>query len=103
MTGQEPYELVHRYPHLELRRYPAHVVAGVQVNAPFDRPVTLPSGTCSITSAAATRPGRKLAITAPVIQSGPLPGSDASADFVVAFVLPAGLTAERRRSRRTPR
>jgi hypothetical protein len=39
-------------------------------------------------------PSEKLAMTAPVVQSGPLPGSDAPADFVVAFVLPAGLTAE---------
>ena len=39
-------------------------------------------------------PSQKLAMTAPVLQSGPLPGSDDTADFVVAFVLPAGVTAE---------
>lgn len=39
-------------------------------------------------------PSQKLAMTAPVLQSGPLPGSDAPADFVIAFVLPAGVTAE---------
>ena len=33
-------------------------------------------------------------MTAPVIQSGPLPGTGKPAEFVVAFVLPAGVTAE---------
>jgi hypothetical protein len=37
---------------------------------------------------------QKLAMTAPVLQSGPLPGSAEPADFIVAFVLPAGVTAE---------
>ena len=39
-------------------------------------------------------PAQKLAMTAPVLQSGPLPGSEGAADFAVAFVLPAGMTAE---------
>jgi len=114
MTEQQPFELVQRYPHFELRRYPAHVVAEIRVNASFDRagnaafrhlfnyingrntasqklamtaPVIQGSGLQGNTS-------QKLAMTAPVLQSGPLPGKDAPADFVVAFVLPAGLTAE---------
>lgn len=38
MTEQQPFEPVRRYPAFELlRRYPAHVLAEVQVNAPFDR------------------------------------------------------------------
>lgn len=110
MTEQQPYELVHSYPHFELRRYPAHVVAEVHVKATFDR-----AGNAAFRSLfnyisgsntggqklAMTAPviqdsgsSEKLAMTAPVVQSGPLPGSDAPADFVVAFVLPAGLTAE---------
>ena len=39
-------------------------------------------------------PAQKLAMTAPVLHSGPLPGSEETADFVVSFVLPAGLAAE---------
>src|SRR6478735_11866279 len=114
MTEQQPFELVQRYPHFELRRYPAYVVAEIRVNASFDRagnaafrhlfnyingrntasqklamtaPVIQGNGTPADTA-------RKLAMTAPVLQSGPLAGDDAPADFVVAFVLPAGLTAE---------
>ncbi|NQD90965.1 heme-binding protein [Paenarthrobacter sp. CM16] len=109
MTEQQPYDLVQQYPHFELRRYPAHVLAEVEVHAAFDRagneafrylfnyisgsnttrqkltmtaPVIQESGT-----------SEKLAVTAPVLQSGPLPdGRDG--DYAVAFVLPAGLTAE---------
>ncbi len=115
MTEQQPYELVQRYPHFELRRYPAHVVAEIRVNATFDRAGNAAfrhlfnyiSGgntasqklamTAPVIQGAGTRDGntaQKLAMTAPVLQSGPLPGKDAPADFVVAFVLPAGMTAE---------
>lgn len=37
---------------------------------------------------------QKLAMTSPVLQSGPLPGSGQPAEFTVAFVLPADVTAE---------
>ncbi|WP_426998005.1 SOUL family heme-binding protein [Pseudarthrobacter sp. N5] len=110
MTEQQPYELVHRYPHFELRRYPAHVVAEVHVNATFDRAGNAAfrhlfnyiSGSNTARQKLAmtapviqeSRPSQKLAMTAPVVQTGPLPGSDEPADFVVAFVLPAGMTAE---------
>jgi SOUL heme-binding protein len=110
MTEQQPYELVQRYPHFELRRYPAHVVAEIHVNATFDRAGNAAfrhlfnyiSGTNTARQKLAmtapviqeTGPAQKIAMTTPVLQNGPLPGSDAPADFVVAFVLPAGLTAE---------
>ncbi|MET4589752.1 heme-binding protein [Arthrobacter sp. 754] len=110
MTEQQPYELVRSYPHFELRRYPAHVVAEVHVNATFDRAGNaafrhlfnyISGSNTARQKLAMTAPvvqeaaqSRKLAMTAPVIQSGPLAGSDGPADFVVAFVLPAGLTAE---------
>lgn len=110
MTEQQPYELVHSYPHFKLRRYPAHIVAEVHVNATFDRAGNAAfrhlfnyiSGSNTAGQKLAmtapviqdSGPSEKLAMTAPVVQSGPLPGSDAPADFVVAFVLPAGLTAE---------
>ncbi|WP_426989869.1 SOUL family heme-binding protein [Pseudarthrobacter sp. Y6] len=109
MTEQQPYELVHRYPHFELRRYPGHVLAEVRVNATFDRAGYaafrhlfnyISGNNTSRQKLAMTVPvtqgtgaPQKLAMTAPVIESGPLPGSRVAADFVVAFVLPAGLTA----------
>ncbi len=110
MTEQQPYELVQRFAHFELRRYPAYVVAEMQVNATFDRAGNAAfrhlfnyiSGSNNARQKLAMTapvilelgPSQKLAMTAPVLQSGPLPGSENPADFVVAFVLPAGMTAE---------
>jgi hypothetical protein len=110
MTEQQPFELVQRYAHFELRRYPAYVVAEIQVNATFDRAGNaafrhlfnyISGSNTARQKLAMTAPviqevgaSQKLAMTAPVLQSGPLPGKDEPADFVVAFVLPAGLTAE---------
>lgn len=110
MTEQQPFQLVQRYPHFELRRYPAHVVAEIQVTATFDRAGNAAfrhlfnyiSGNntarqkLAMTAPVIQEPGpsQQLAMTAPVLQSGPLPESGEPADFVVAFVLPADLTAE---------
>ena len=110
MTDQLPYEPVKSYPHFELRRYPAHVLAEIHVNATFDRAGNAAfrhlfnyiSGynraeqklamTAPVIQGPA--PSQKLAMTAPVLRSGPLPGGGQAADFAVAFVLPAGITAE---------
>ncbi|MET4135300.1 heme-binding protein [Pseudarthrobacter sp. PvP090] len=110
MTEQQPYELVRQFAHFELRRYPAYVVAEIQVNSTFDRAGNAAfrhlfnyiSGNNNARQKLAMTapviqelgPSQKLAMTAPVLQSGPLPGSAGTADFVVAFVLPEGLTAE---------
>ena len=110
MTEQQPYELVQRFAHFDLRRYPAHVVAERRVNATFDRAGNAAfrdlfnyiSGSnnagqkLAMTAPVIQEPGpsQKLAMTAPVLQSGPLPGNDEAAEFVVAFVLPAGVTAD---------
>jgi hypothetical protein len=110
MTQQQPYELVQRYPHFELRRYPAYVVAEIQVNTTFDRAGNaafrhlfnyISGSNTSRQKLAMTAPvlqetgiGQKIAMTAPVLQSGPLPGSDAPAQFVVSFVLPPGISTE---------
>src|SRR6478752_10867942 len=110
MTEQQPYELVQRYAHFELRRYPAYAVAEIKVNATFDRAGNaafrhlfnyISGSNTARQKLAMTAPviqesgaSQKLAMTAPVLQSGPLPGTDAPADFAVAFVLPAGTTAE---------
>ncbi len=109
MTEQQPYTIVRTYPHFELRRYPAHVVAEMQVRAAFDRAGNaafrhlfnyISGSNTAGQKLAMTAPviqgsgaPQKLAMTAPVLQSGPLTGSDMPAEFVVAFVLPAGLTA----------
>lgn len=109
MTEQQPFELVRRYPHFELRRYPDYVVAEVRVTADFDRAGNAAfrrlfnyiSGSntgrqkLAMTAPVIQEPApQKLAMTAPVLQSGPMPGSGGPGEYVVAFVLPAGLTAD---------
>jgi hypothetical protein len=110
MTEQQPYEPVRRYAHFELRRYPAYVVAEIHVTATFDRAGNaafrhlfnyISGSNTARQKLAMTAPviqetgtPEKIAMTAPVLQSGPLPGSGQPADFVVAFVLPEGVTAE---------
>lgn len=37
MTEQQPYEVLKRFPIFEVRRYPAHLVAEVEVDASFTR------------------------------------------------------------------
>ncbi|GGH96371.1 heme-binding protein [Arthrobacter liuii] len=110
MTEQQPYELVRRYPHFELRRYPDYVVAEVTVTADFDRAGNaafrhlfnyISGSNTARQKLAMTAPviqeagPQKLAMTAPVLQSGPLPGAgEQPAEISVAFVLPAGVTTE---------
>lgn len=110
MTEQQRYELVRRYPHFELRRYPAYVVAETKVAASFDRAGNIAfrrlfnyisgnnsaRGKLPMTAPVIQEPGppEKLAMTAPVLQSGSTAGHDGPDEFVVAFVLPAGVTAE---------
>jgi hypothetical protein len=109
MTEKQPYELVRRYPHFELRRYPEYAVAEVTVTADFDRAGNAAFGhlfnyisgsntarqKLAMTAPVLQEPGpRKLAMTAPVLQSGPVSGAGGPAEYSVAFVLPADVTAE---------
>ncbi|ELT43035.1 SOUL family heme-binding protein [Arthrobacter nitrophenolicus] len=111
MTEQQPYELVRRYPHFELRRYPDYAVAEVRVRAAFDRAGNvafrrlfnyISGNNRAVRKLAMTAPviqesgaPQKLAMTAPVLQSGPFVAEpNAPAEYVVALVLPAGTTAE---------
>ncbi|MGZ4662249.1 MAG: SOUL family heme-binding protein [Arthrobacter sp.] len=105
MTEQQPFEVLQRFPDFEVRRYPAHVVAEVTVNAPFDSAGNAAfrllfgyiSGdntareSVSMTAPVLQSPAlsRKLAMTAPVVQSGALGDNE----FVVSFVLPSNITA----------
>ena len=105
MTEQQPFEVVRRYPGFELRRYPAHVVAQVTITASFDRAGNIAFRSLfgyitgqnrSRSSVAMTAPvvqsvaaSEKIAMTAPVVQQE---GGDG--DYVIAFVLPAAMTAD---------
>ena len=84
MTEQQPYEVVQSYPTFELRRYPAHLVAEVSVQGPFEdagnrafRPLFgyITGQNESARSVAMTAPvvqetatSEKVAMTAPVVQ-----------------------------------
>lgn len=120
MTEQQPYELLRRYADFELRRYPAHTVAEVEVSASFDRAGNaafrhlfnyISGGNTARQSLAMTAPvvqesaarrppSQKVAMTAPVLQSGPLDAGAADARaggegaYLIAFVLPEGMTEE---------
>lgn len=85
MTEQQPYEVVHRYPGFEVRRYPRHVVAEVSMTGPFERAGNAGFGPLVSYISGRNRDSRKIAMTAPVIQ-------EPVRDDVhrVAFVMPVG-------------
>ncbi len=102
MTEQQPYDVVSVTDDYELRRYPGHVVAEVEVEGSFEsagssafRPLVGYIG-------GANDGGRSLAMTAPVVQAGsPVPvapgrtvSPTSDGRYVVAFVLPADVTSE---------
>jgi hypothetical protein len=105
MTEQQPYEVVRRHPGFDLRRYPAHVVAQMTVSSSFDRAGNIAFSSLfgyitgqnrSQASIAMTAPvvqsvavSQKIAMTAPVIQR-----EQGDGDYVIAFVLPAAMTAD---------
>jgi hypothetical protein len=117
MTEQQPYELVRRYADFELRRYPAYVVAEVEVEATFDRAGNaafrhlfnyISGNNTARQSVAMTAPvlqgaaprepsSQKVQMTAPVLQQGPVgvaAGGPGEGAYVVSFVLPAGMTED---------
>ena len=108
MTEQQPYALIDTYPGFELRAYPAHVVAEVDVEAAFDDAGTAAFRMLASYIFGANTAGRQLAMTAPVTQqaAGP-PGEGGSEQLgmtapvtrqraptghTVAFVLPADVS-----------
>lgn len=100
MTEQQPYDILRRFPGFELRRYPAHLVAEVEVDSSFTE-----AGNRAFRVLAGYISGRnstrgKVAMTAPVVQeqastsiamTSPVLQESAaeSGRHVVAFVMPA--------------
>ena len=110
MTEQQPYDVVHSYDVFELRRYPEHVVAEVDVDAPFEDAGNrafrylfsyISGDNESQTKVAMTAPvvqadtSSKIAMTAPVVQQTAEVNGDTTGEgpYRVAFVLPATLNA----------
>ncbi|MEU8209256.1 heme-binding protein [Micromonospora sp. NPDC049044] len=106
MTEQQPYRVVSRHPGFELRRYPAHLVAEMQIQASFTRApieafrplaaylgganrVRQPLGTAAPTTPAAGN-SERIAMTVPVIQvEGERPGA-----YLIQFVMPVAFTTD---------
>ncbi|MDJ0378329.1 heme-binding protein [Cryobacterium sp. PH31-L1] len=111
MTEQQPYQVVTHYEDFELRRYPAHLVAEVTTDGPFEDAgnrafrhlfAYITGANQSLQKVAMTAPvvqtdvAEKIAMTAPVLQQSvnDVSGAAAGEQFRVAFVLPTGMTAE---------
>ena len=103
MTEQQPYDVVVRHGDVEIRRYPAHVVAETTAGGSFEmagnlafRPLFryLTGHNRAQSTIAMTAPvvqettGTQIAMTAPVVQQAGDRG------HVVGFVMPAGSTLE---------
>ncbi|MEV1074687.1 SOUL family heme-binding protein [Micromonospora parva] len=99
MTEQQPYRVVSRHPGFELRRYPAHLVAEMRIQASFTRapieafrPLAAYIGganraRCPL-GAEAAGGSEKIAMTVPVIQiEGESPGA-----YLIQFIMPATFT-----------
>lgn len=105
MTQQQRYEVLAQYPGFEVRRYPAHLIAEVEVggsfidagNRAFGVLVGYISGrNTSRARVAMTAPvlqeraGEPIAMTAPVVQQPTASGGR----HAVAFVMPSGYTLD---------
>lgn len=105
MTEQQRYQVVRQGPGFELRRYPAHVVAEVEVHGSFED-----AGSAAFRPLVAyirgqNKAGQSLGMTAPVLQRrGDTECTSSSVEsvtaetspgrFVVSFVMPDGSTRE---------
>ncbi|MBW4042835.1 MAG: heme-binding protein [Acidobacteria bacterium] len=116
MTEQQPYEVLRRSAEFELRHYPTHVVAEVEVVASFDRAgnaafrrlfryisgANTPRRSVAMTAPVVQRTGdagrassETVRMTAPVVQRGPVAADpDDPHRYLVAFVLPADMTED---------
>jgi SOUL heme-binding protein len=105
MTEQQPYEVAERRDVFELRRYPAHLVAEIEVAGSFDEAPNRAFRPLASYINGAKRSRRRIATTAPVTQqAGPetiamtAPVLQQAAGqpgrYLVQFVMPSHLTAE---------
>jgi hypothetical protein len=111
VTEQQPYQVVKHYEDFELRRYPAHLVAEVTTDGPFEDAgnrafrylfAYITGANQSLQKVSMTAPvgqtdaAEKIAMTAPVLQQSvnDIAGAAPGKQFRVAFVLPTAMTAE---------
>ncbi|MFM5952022.1 MAG: SOUL family heme-binding protein [Micrococcales bacterium] len=89
MTEKLSYELIESRDCFELRRYPRHVVAEVNIRGDFMQAGNAAFGPLVAFISGRNERSQKIAMTAPVLQSS----TDATT-HVVSFVLPLGLKPE---------
>lgn len=105
MTEQQPYDVLRKHDDFEVRRYPTHFVAQVDVDGTFDSAGSTAfsllfgyitgdnqsSSSMQMTAPVVRQPApsESIAMTAPVTQTQTDEGS-----FVVAFVLPEAMTLD---------
>ncbi|MGO4599988.1 SOUL family heme-binding protein [Terrabacter sp. 2RAF25] len=103
MTEQQPYEVLEQHDGFEVRRYPAHLLAQVEIGGSFDdagnrafralfRYITgnnRSQRVVNMTAPVVQQQARseEIAMTAPVVQTEMTQGR-----YVVAFVMPASMT-----------
>jgi hypothetical protein len=87
MTEQQLFDVIARHPRFELRRYPAHVTADVEIIGSFES-----AGTSGFRPLIGYISSGGVAMTAPVLQQPRDEVADATSAGVyqVSFVMPAG-------------
>ncbi len=90
MTEQQVYEVLENYPEFELRRYPDHLVAEIEVGGAFELAGNKAFPRLARYIGGHNRSSRKMAMTAPVVQEQDPRGRR----YVVGFVMPADVSAE---------
>ena len=105
MTEQQPYEVLEQHDGFELRRYPAHVVAEVELDGSFEGVGNRAFGALFGYITGRNEGRRSVAMTAPVVQEPAVPEKvamtapvvqtlGAEGRYLVAFVLPASMTVD---------
>lgn len=89
MTEEQPYTVVRDYGAFELREYPAYDLVQVTVAGDFMRAGNVAFGPLVSYISGNNVEGRKIAMTAPVLQE-----TTANESHTVSFVLPAGMNAD---------
>jgi hypothetical protein len=86
MTEQQPFDVIAQFPGFELRRYPAHVVAEVEISGSFES-----AGTSGFRPLVGYISSGGVAMTAPVLQQARDEMDDVTSASVyqVSFVMPA--------------
>lgn len=103
MTEEQKYGVVQSYDGWEVRRYPAHLVAEVQVQGSFDDAVNRAFRVLAAFIFGDNVGSQKVAMTAPVVQkptsekitmTAPVVHESSGLDHVVSFVMPAEYTMD---------